>query len=298
MPEIRNVSGEIRATDEAKFQIQGRAVVYNTPSAVDVPYPDWHEVILPGAFKGSMPDAGLLLLWNHQTGSVMGSERGKTLVIDDNQNGLDFTVQLDRNSPDHQSWFSSVRRGDTAGCSFSFVPISDAKDQDRKLRTVRTAELIEITITPFPAYPATSIQARAEKRVHYDTKPTESAKLRADAIATMRRAAEIMAAPKRRALFNGTFDYLTEMYGCQVAVGHAYSMSVEAHQLILIKSKRNKGAGEAGLTLEEVHARAVAGLHEALTQLVRANLCFYIAADGKKRSQPTPERVAMGCKAA
>jgi Escherichia/Staphylococcus phage prohead protease len=154
---------EIRA-DEAKFQLVGTAVAYNTLSANDVPYPGWNEKIAPGAFRATLSaaNADVKALWSHDASKILGRQKNSTLQLQDTPSGLRYVLQLDRTSQMHRDCFASVQRRDVDALSFAFICNGEDEDQQAKVRTVTSAELIEISFVTFPAYPkGTSAEARA-----------------------------------------------------------------------------------------------------------------------------------------
>jgi len=158
---------EIRA-DEMKFQLTGVAVAYNTLSATGVPYSGWREQVAPGAFQGtlSQPDSDVKALWSHDNSKVLGRQKNGTLQLTDTPSGLQYTVQLDRNSQIHRDCFAAVKRSDVDALSFGFLCDDDDLDDTRKIRTVKAARLLEISFVAFPAYPeGTSAEARTAARI-------------------------------------------------------------------------------------------------------------------------------------
>jgi HK97 family phage prohead protease len=56
-----------------------------------------------------------------------------------------------------------VERGDVSGCSFGFRARAESWDHkaDPPLRTITDAELLEISIVTFPAYPEAGVALRS-----------------------------------------------------------------------------------------------------------------------------------------
>jgi hypothetical protein len=60
-----------------------------------------------------------------------------------------------------------IERGDVDGCSFGFITQNDTWEElgdGTVVRTLLDIDLDEISITPFPAYPATSVNLRSAPR--------------------------------------------------------------------------------------------------------------------------------------
>ncbi|HKN76408.1 MAG TPA: HK97 family phage prohead protease [Candidatus Acidoferrum sp.] len=191
---------EIRA-NESKFQLTGRAVAYNTPSADNVPAPGWREVVAPGAFRKTLSasDCDIRALWGHDTTKPLGRQKNGTLKIMDSASGLDYVLQLDKTSQFHQDCFASVKRGDVDAMSFMFVPVEQDFDEAAHIRTVTAATIHEISFVTFPAYDkGTSAEARA--RAAAKKAPITTSKGLLESIAILRKAAQIAARSFAQAL--------------------------------------------------------------------------------------------------
>jgi HK97 family phage prohead protease len=144
---------EVRELDGGGMTFTGYAAVFNAPSE---PLP-FIERIAPGAFKRSLDSRNdIKLLWNHDTGVVLGSRRAGTLRLEEDNYGLRVSADL----PDTQAGRDAaylIKRGDVDAMSFGFsVPKGGdewVSDNERVLRSVR---LIETSVVPFPAYSQTS----------------------------------------------------------------------------------------------------------------------------------------------
>jgi HK97 family phage prohead protease len=96
--------------------------------------------------------------------------RSGTLKVAEDDKGLAFRCQLDKNQQAHRDLHASVKRGDISECSFAFsVPdggadFSDGKDETGQRclkRTLRNVTLHDVSVVTHPAYPQTSVDARA-----------------------------------------------------------------------------------------------------------------------------------------
>ena len=158
------VSTEAEA--EAENTITGRPIVYASPTDIG----GWfREVIAPGALDGAdLSDVRLCL--NHDTGYVYARARKgsavNTMEIEPNEYGLDFSAQLS-DAPAARDLFAAVSRGDISGMSFMFTVKEDSwadLDTDYPTRTIKQiGTVIEISAVTFPAYEATTINARDGK---------------------------------------------------------------------------------------------------------------------------------------
>ncbi|WP_158738632.1 HK97 family phage prohead protease [Alteribacillus sp. YIM 98480] len=123
----------------------------------------FREKIRKGAFEKSLREGTVKALWNHNTDMVLGSTKNSTLSLWEDDRGLAFELEM----PD-TSWgrdaLSSIERGDVDGVSFGFEVVADEWDHnnpDEAIRTLIDVRLHEISPTPFPAYPQTSVSARS-----------------------------------------------------------------------------------------------------------------------------------------
>lgn len=154
-----------KRTNEVKFELRavengdgmtftGYAAVFNSPSE---PLP-FIERIAPGAFKRSLKARNdIKLLWNHDTGSVLGSTRAGTLKLEEDNYGLRVTAVLPDTSLGRDVR-TLVQRGDVNAMSFGFsVPANgDTWNAEGTERTLRSVRIHEVSIVAFPAYQQTA----------------------------------------------------------------------------------------------------------------------------------------------
>jgi HK97 family phage prohead protease len=145
---------EIREDETGGMLFEGYAAVFNSPSE---PLP-FIEKIAPGAFRGSLKQRNdIKLLWNHDTGAVLGSTRAGTLSLVEDKRGLRVKAQLP-NTTLGRDTAELIRRGDVDSMSFGFsVPRNgDSWNSDGTERTLNQVRLHEVSIVAFPAYSATA----------------------------------------------------------------------------------------------------------------------------------------------
>ena len=163
--------------DENGMTFEGYAAVFNSPSE---PLP-FTERIAPGAFIRSLKARNdIKLLWNHDTGSVLGSTRASTMRLVEDERGLKVIADLPNTSVGRDA-AELLRRGDVDAMSFGFsVPKGgDEWNADGTERTLREVRLHEVSIVAFPAYTATAGTAS----VRGLDKIAERANVDADALA-------------------------------------------------------------------------------------------------------------------
>lgn len=157
---VNHVDFELRATANG-MTFEGYASVFNSPS--EPIGGRFTEYVAPGAFKRSLSTRNdVKLLWNHDTGQVLGSTRAGTLQLVEDAQGLKAIATL----PDTQlgrDTATLIKRGDVANMSFGFsVPVGgDSWNADGNVRTLNSVRLHEVSIVSFPAYQATTVSVRS-----------------------------------------------------------------------------------------------------------------------------------------
>ena len=143
--------------------LRGYAAVFNSPSQ---PLP-FTETIAQGAFRDSLNSRNdVKLLWNHDTGTVLGSTRAGTLKLSEDSKGL----LVEANLPDTQAGRDAatlIKRGDVNAFSFGFrVPMNGDEWPSADQRILKRVNVHEVSLVAFPAYTATegtaSVRAMTE----------------------------------------------------------------------------------------------------------------------------------------
>lgn len=161
-----NVELETREQGDAGV-IRGVPIVYD--SVTDLGYFD--EVIERGALdKTNLTDVRLCL--NHDTSFVYARSRNNrpdsTMRLALTDRGLEVEADLAINeSPKARDYYSAVKRGDIDKMSFMFsVDEERWEDLDSEHPTrhiLSIGSVVEVSAVTFPAYDATSIQARSKE---------------------------------------------------------------------------------------------------------------------------------------
>ncbi len=147
-----------------QIRLQGLAIPYGKLS--DNPIigmPDIKERILPGAFRKSLESGrDVMMLWNHELKYIFGRTTRKTLMLNEDEKGVNFT-----NFPPDSGWakdlMPSIKRGDYNNMSFSFkddVRAGMTLEDGKYVRNVSQATLYEISLVPVAVYETTSIGMR------------------------------------------------------------------------------------------------------------------------------------------
>ena len=173
--ETRVFNCELRAENDETHgdHITGRPIVYDTPTEISTYYGDYTEYIDRGALD-SADLTDVCFFVNHDMDMIpMARSRNNNanstmqLMVDDA--GMEIRTDLDteRNATAREL-YSAIERGDVSGMSFAFV-VSGQKweqlDTDHPVRHITAiSKVFEVSAVTWPAYDATSIDARDESR--------------------------------------------------------------------------------------------------------------------------------------
>jgi HK97 family phage prohead protease len=165
---------EIRAEGDG-MTLRGYAAVFNSPSQ---PLP-FIETIANGAFRDSLNSRNdVKLLWNHDTGTVLGSTRAGTLTLSEDERGLLVEAHL----PDTQAGRDAatlIKRGDVNAFSFGFrVPTNGDEWPSADQRILKRVNVHEVSLVAFPAYTATEGTASVRAMTELSDKIARLAELR------------------------------------------------------------------------------------------------------------------------
>jgi hypothetical protein len=165
---------EIRQEGDG-MTLRGYAAVFNSPSQ---PLP-FTETIAQGAFRDSLNSRNdVKLLWNHDTGTVLGSTRAGTLTLSEDAKGLLVEAQL----PDTQAGRDAatlIKRGDVNAFSFGFrVPTNGDEWPSADQRILKRVNVHEVSLVAFPAYTATEGTASVRAMTELADKITKLAEIR------------------------------------------------------------------------------------------------------------------------
>lgn len=169
MLERRSYNFEIRAeeNDTGKV-ITGRPIVYNSRTDLGL----FDEIIDVGALSNTdLTDVRFLV--NHDVSKIPLARSRRNngnstmhLVVD--EAGMGIRVNLDtENNSEARALYSAVERGDISGMSFMFA-IRGEKweelDSDHPVRRITDiSTVVEVSAVTFPAYEATTINARGKE---------------------------------------------------------------------------------------------------------------------------------------
>ena len=155
------VAFETRSSETGPV-IAGYFAVFNNPTEL---WPGCIEQIAPGAFSSSL-GGDVRALINHDSRLVIGRTVAGTLTFREDATGLYGEIKINEQDSDAMNLYARVQRGDVSQCSFGFDIIAEdyavSQDGQTCTWTVRDLVLYEVSVVTFPAYEATSVEARAD----------------------------------------------------------------------------------------------------------------------------------------
>lgn len=165
-------------TREADDQmvIEGYFAVYGDIYEV---WPGATESIAPGAFAEAL-GGDIRALYNHDHDIVLGRTGPGTLTLRDDDRGLWGSIAINPKDSDAVNAYERIARGDVSGCSIGFDIVSERTDIHDDGSVHWTIEkinpLYEVSPCTFPAYTATSIEARGRDMAKIKKRELEAVK--------------------------------------------------------------------------------------------------------------------------
>lgn len=166
--EIRTFNFDVRAdqNEEHGSFLTGQPIVYNERTDLG-----WCDEIIEA---GALDDADLRdvrFLVNHNTDMIplarsRNNNANSTMQLEViPERGMSIRVDLDtENNAEAKALYSAVKRGDISGMSFMFLidkyEWEDIDTEHPTRRIMGISKVLEVSAVTFPAYEATSIQAR------------------------------------------------------------------------------------------------------------------------------------------
>ena len=167
MKEIRAFNFEVRAeeNEEHGHYITGQPIVFNAKTDLG-----WYDEIIDAEALANTDLRDVRFLINHNTDMIplarsRNNNENSTMQMSVDESGMTIRVDLDtENNTDARSLYSAVERGDISGMSYMYTVDQDAwedLESEHPTRHIRSiGKVFEVSAVTFPAYEATSIQAR------------------------------------------------------------------------------------------------------------------------------------------
>ena len=126
--------------------------------------PNCIEKIARGAFSSSL-GGDIRALIDHVTHLVLGRTTAGTFTLREDEHGLYGEILINEHDTDAMNLYARVQRGDVSQCSIGFDIIDEeyivSPDGQTCTWIIRNVILYEGSVVTFPAYEATSVEARA-----------------------------------------------------------------------------------------------------------------------------------------
>lgn len=158
--DVRTLTTDLttRSSDDNGMTVEGYAMLYDQPS-VPMPFVEYID-------RGALDNVDLskvLLLYGHDLNSVLARSDAENLQLRADDKGLWFRAALPDTTLGRDT-YTNVANGNLKGCSVGFK-IGDDKwlqgNDGQVIHHIRSFDqLIEISITPIPAYTETSVDVQ------------------------------------------------------------------------------------------------------------------------------------------
>lgn len=144
----------------------------------------FRERFRKGAFRESLADGGVkFMVRSHDLARPVASTSSGTLELEEDAIGLRFTAKLPDNG-DAGDLAATIKRRVLTKMSFAFsteraADETFANEGGQLVRTVKRAQLFEVSPVTFPAYPQTSVRAALDEGEKPKTKRSTKGKRKA-----------------------------------------------------------------------------------------------------------------------
>jgi uncharacterized protein len=156
---------EIRESEAGEKYIEGYAIEWEKLSSQLGWWKRFKEKFQKGAFDDYLrTDNDTKFLLDHHHEDVLGRTIKGTLELKSDDKGLWYSLKVP-NTTQGKDTLENVRNGNKEHISIGFKMLGeewDESDENNIIRTVTKANLPEISLTAFPAYPDTSASTRSE----------------------------------------------------------------------------------------------------------------------------------------
>ena len=174
---LDSVRCEKKAVQDEKKVIQGYAVVFDSWTDISSWGEIWKECIRKGAFTQSLKENNILALYNHDFNNVLARKDVNMKLVEEDK-GLYFEIELP-DTTQGNDLYELIDKKIVNQCSFSGYVRKNLWSEDNGgnvLREILEIDLIEITITPIPAYEVTEAEVKRSREIK-STKENKEDKL-------------------------------------------------------------------------------------------------------------------------
>lgn len=171
--QTRSLKTELKTRSEGEnMTIEGYFVVFNSQTEL---WTGAYEEIAPQALDDTLSN-DIRALINHDTTLVLGRNKAGTLELKKDSRGLWGSIKINPNDTDAVNLYERVKRGDVDQCSFGFNVVSEETEwgDDGTVKwTITEIDLHEVSVTTFPQYEETGVQAREKEVEQHKEKQLE-----------------------------------------------------------------------------------------------------------------------------
>ena len=166
---------EVRA-EENTLKVSGYAAVFDSETDIGGMFT---ETIERGAFAEAVGRDDVVFLIEHD-GLPLARTRSGTLKLTEDDHGLLIESELDLSDPDVSRIAPKMKRGDLDKMSFGFIPEVEEWDDSGEMpkRTIKRAQLFDVSVVTFPAYSDTEIGLRSLRSAQEEKTAGEATKAR------------------------------------------------------------------------------------------------------------------------
>ncbi len=147
---------------DGKAKLEGYAAVFDSMSE-DLGF---REIIRPGAFTNTLKRGDdVRALIDHDPSKPLGRLKAGTLRLEEDSRGLKATI-FPPDTTYARDVITSIERGDVDQMSFGFRTVRDQwrTEDGQDIRELLEADLDDVSIVTFPAYPDTTIALRGRSK--------------------------------------------------------------------------------------------------------------------------------------
>lgn len=156
---------ELREGADSEVHVTGYAAVFGEVTEIG-PQDSWgwQEVIERGAFAEALRRGDDVTFLIDHWGLPLARSTSGTLQLAEDNRGLKVDAVLDSSDPDVQRIIPKMQRGDLNKMSFGFRAERQEWDESGEYvrRTIKSVELIDVSIVTHPAYDGTEIGLRSK----------------------------------------------------------------------------------------------------------------------------------------
>ena len=164
----RQTQFDVRSEND-EMLIEGDFIVFDERYEI---CPGLYETIAPGAIDDDTDTSDVRALVDHLTHLVLGRTTADTLTMSIDDKRVHCRIKINSQDSDAVNLYARTQRGDVNQASFGFdddrVEWIDHPDGSTERRITHISKLWEVSVCTFPAYEATSVEARSVVKTEFE----------------------------------------------------------------------------------------------------------------------------------